>query len=98
LRQDEDSGKSNQDNPGAAWMMIVELTLIWLILTVFSVVVTAALGKAAARGDSQSPAQLWARLEGPEDRFAAIALEPRRAARPRAASWQQASFPQHQHP
>jgi hypothetical protein len=57
------SGKSNQDNPGAARMILVEIALTWLVLSVLSVVVTAALGRAAARGDSHRHVRRQAQLD-----------------------------------
>ena len=48
-------GKSDQDNPGATQMILVEIALAWLVLSSLSVVLTVALGRAAARGDSRRP-------------------------------------------
>jgi len=44
-------------------MILVEIALTWLVLSVLSVVVKAALGRAAARGDSPRHAQLQAQLD-----------------------------------
>jgi hypothetical protein len=73
------SGKSNQDNPGAARMILVEIALTWLVLSVLSVVVTAALGRAAARGDSQ-PARRQAQLDSGDGIAHAAPVGLRRAA------------------
>jgi hypothetical protein len=80
LRHHVSSGKSNQDSPGAARMILVEIALTWLVLSVLSVVVTAALGKAAARGDSSPRVRRQAQLDS-EDGFAhAVPIELRPAA------------------
>jgi hypothetical protein len=79
IRHHVDSGKSNQDNPGAARMILVEIALTWLVLSVLSVVVTAALGRAAARGDS-SPARRQAQLDSGDGFAHAASIELRRAA------------------
>jgi hypothetical protein len=81
LRHHFSSGKSNQDSPGAARMILVEIALTWLVLSVLSVVVTAALGRAAARGDSLSPARQQAQLDSGDGFAHAASIELRRAAR-----------------
>ena len=54
MLHDGRSGKSNQDNPGATEMILVEIALAWLVLSSRSVVLTVALGR-AARGESRRP-------------------------------------------
>jgi hypothetical protein len=78
VRHDVTSGKSNQDNPGAARMILVEIALTWLVLSVLSVVVTAALGRAAARGDLFARRQ--AQLDSGDGFAHAAPIELRRAA------------------
>ena len=85
MRHHVASGKSNQDNPGAACMILVEIALTWLVLSVLSVVVTAALGRAAARGDSHRHAPLQAQLDSGDGFAHAAPIELRPAARLRLA-------------
>jgi hypothetical protein len=73
------SGKSNQDNPGAAGMILVEIALTWLVLSVLSVVVTAALGRAAAHGE-HSHVRRQAQLDTGDGFAHAASIELRRAA------------------
>jgi hypothetical protein len=44
-------------------MILVEVALAWLVLSLISVIVTAALGRAATRSDSQALPQRKARLD-----------------------------------
>jgi hypothetical protein len=81
MRQHASSGKSNQDNPGAAGMILVEIALTWLVLSVLSVVVTVALGRAAARGDSQPHARTQVQLDSGDGIAHAAPVELHRAAR-----------------
>jgi hypothetical protein len=61
-------------------MILVEIALTWLVLSVLSVVVTAALGRAAARGDSLMPARRQAQLDSGDGFAHAASIGLRRAA------------------
>jgi hypothetical protein len=66
--------------PGAADMILVEVALAWLVLSVVSAVVTAALGRAAARGSSQDSPPPKARLDEVKGSAHASPIESRLAA------------------
>jgi hypothetical protein len=98
MRHHAVSGKSNQDNPELPVMILVEVALAWLILSVFSVVVTAALGRAAARGDSQAPVRIPARLDGLDGIAHAVSIESRPAVRLAGGSQPRLSLLKQLHP
>jgi hypothetical protein len=61
-------------------MILVEIALTWLVLSVLSVVVTAALGRAAAHGDLHPHVRRQAQLDTGDGFAHAASIELRRAA------------------
>ena len=61
-------------------MILVEIALTWLVLSVLSVVVTAALGRAAARDDSHRDVRRQAQLDSGDGFAHAAPIELRPAA------------------
>lgn len=66
-------------------MILVEIALTWLVLSVLSVVVTAALGRAAAREDSRRLVRQQAQLDSGDGFAHAAPIELRLAAHLAAA-------------
>jgi len=78
--------------------ILVEVALAWLFLSVISVAITAALGRAAARGDSQAPVRIQARLDGFDGIAHAVPIESRPAVPLRGMGHPRMSFVRQLHP